>query len=121
MNRLKVVTLFFLLLVLAVPLCAQVSPARTTVNVPFDFVVGDTVMPAGDYTIVSVSETVLKITGETASVFIMTNEKITSQEVSNTKLIFTQENGQHVLHQVWTEGQPHAHNITHAGRTLDVQ
>ena len=124
MSRLKVVAFLSLLVILvglpAYGQAGQMSPARTAVNVPFEFVVGNMTLPPGDYTIVSVSETVLKITGPTASVFVMTNEKITSQEVAETKLVFTQENGQHILHQVWTQGQPHAHDIVHAGVSVDV-
>ena len=118
MTRLKsAAVLVALVLVAALPLGAQTLTARTVVNIPFEFVANEKTLPPGDYTIEVVNSQALKLTGPTDSVFVITNEASGSQELTETKLVFTQQNGQHVLHQVWTAGQPHIHDLAHPAGT----
>lgn len=121
MNRLRSVTLFALFTLLAgLPLLAQTASAKTVVNVPFAFVAGGVTLPAGQYTIESLSETTLRISGPGGSVVVLTNEKLASSEVTETKLVFTKQGNLYILHQVWTKGHPHAHNLVHNGNVPDV-
>ena len=109
-----------LVLVAAVGLYAQVNPTTVKVNIPTPFYVADIQMPAGDYTIIAVSPNVLKFMGpETA--FVMTRDKIVLDGITEPKLIFMTDKGKLVLHQIWVTGQGHAHDIVHAGTTLDMK
>lgn len=122
MNRLRSVTFFALFVLLAgLPLFAQQTiRARNVVDVPFAFVAGGVTLPAGQYTIESPSETTLRISGPGGSVDVLTNETMASSEVSDSKLVFTKQGDLYVLHQVWTQGHSHAHNLVHNGDVPDL-
>jgi hypothetical protein len=93
---------------------------QARVEVPFDFVVGETALPAGTY--------VVSTPARSTSVIMFTNpEKGKTAFASNidisakphafnptSSLVFVLDaQGRHVLHQVWVTGQGHGHGLTH--------
>jgi len=82
------------LLLVITPAVSQVIEARWTANVPFDFVVGDTQMPAGEYMVKSNPHTmrltvINKETQQKAFVFTHDIENLKPNE--KTVLIFQQD------------------------------
>ncbi len=94
---------------------------QATISVPFEFVVGTTVLPAGSYgvsTPVGISSSLLKFTNtETgASAFASNIDLSLKGHAYNqtSSLVFVlDEQGRHVLHQVWIMGDSHGHDLAH--------
>src|SRR5215468_6054149 len=100
-------------MLLAVSLFLSVLPSfgqdwetKATVNVPFEFVVGKTVLPAGDYAILTStrmpSELLIKSVTTAASVFSMSQDIVLTPGGStapSSKLVFALDGDRHVLHQ----------------------
>ncbi|HYX69071.1 MAG TPA: hypothetical protein VE825_08050 [Terriglobales bacterium] len=124
MTRLKVVALISLAVLLAVvPAHAQMygsQMAYTTATVPFNFTVTDIDMvnvnlPAGDYSVTSLTPTVLLLKGDGVSVMIGTTEIVPGEEIKDSKLVFMKAGDQYILHQIWTADHKHAHDLVHTG------
>lgn len=80
-------------------------------NVPFDFVVGDTKLPAGKYQIKTISDfasNVLEIRtvkGNTAVIFDTENAETRDNQIQNkTELVFDKVGDQYFLNQIWVAG-----------------
>jgi len=103
---LTVLTMSSLLVTLAVvPVFGSGLDHRMRANVPFDFIVGDTTLPAGTYTIAKPSGTLLienVDSGESA--FVMSTVVAGSRPSDETRFVFTRYAGQHFLDQVWVVG-----------------
>jgi hypothetical protein len=111
------------LLLVITPAVSQVIEANWTANVPFDFVVGDTRMPAGEYMVKSNPHTmrltvINKETQKKASVFTRDIENLNPDE--KTVLIFQREGDRHVLHQIWGENEAHAHDVVHGSDVIEL-
>ena len=120
MNRLRFLALLVVVLA-GVFVYAQTLYPVATVQIPFEFTAGTVNLPAGDYTVTVVKPHLLKLAGPTESVYIQTAQKFSGHEgVVESKLIFTETNGQHMLHQVWIEGHSQAYDIVHVSMTPDV-
>jgi hypothetical protein len=78
------------------------------VNIPFDFVAGNTQMPAGEYSVKTLGPTNAMILiarkDSAASAFINTNAAVTSEPKTESKLIFDRYGDRYFLSQVWTAG-----------------
>lgn len=92
-------------------LIARPSPAhaqqRLTATVPFDFVVGDSLMPAGDYVVTEmVGAGVVSIANTRGghSAFVLTIPTQLDQEVPLPELVFKRFGGQHFLSQIIDDG-----------------
>lgn len=115
----RMFALFGLLLaavVAAAPASAQ-GGRTIVVNIPFEFVVGNERMPAGDYTvrrIVRDSEKTLLIrsTDGSAAATIHTNAVETKTPAAQAKLTFVQYGEQYFLAQVWTPGSTSGREVT---------
>ncbi len=91
---------------------AQVdSVPQIEVNVPFDFVVGDTKLPAGKYqikTVDDVANNVLEIRSEdarTSVVFDTSDAQTRGDQIENkTELVFDKVQGRYFLAQIWVAG-----------------
>jgi len=96
-----------ILAALAVLLMATAAHAQQTVSatVPFYFVIGDRIYPAGDY-IFSHSDAVLKITNtDRAKTYLTLSNACESVTPSaDTKLVFDTMGGYYFLRQIWVEG-----------------
>lgn len=91
-----------------------------TVNVPHEFAVGTTVLPAGTY--------LVKTAGNGSHVIMLVNKKTgasawaTHIDISNkpntynqnSRLVFVPDrSGRQVLHQVWITDDAHGHDVVH--------
>lgn len=109
-----------LLILIAIFAFSQQWTQQVKVTVPFEFVVGNTVLPAGDYWV----STSLR----SSSVLMLTNTRTKAQAITSninigvnaggynesSSLVFVLDaGGRHVLHQIWIAGQSHGHNIVH--------
>lgn len=85
----------------------QAQEARVKANIPFDFVVGNKVLPAGEYIVSPEGGTnqAIVIRSEEGDSFALatTHACATSNPVS-TKLVFHTMGGQYFLSQIWTAG-----------------
>ena len=111
------------LLLVITPAVSQVIEANWTATVPFDFVVGGTQMPPGEYMIKSNPHTmrltvINKETQKKASVFTRDIENLNPNE--KTVLIFQREGDRHVLHQIWGENEGHAHDVVHGSDVIEL-
>jgi hypothetical protein len=79
---------------------------RLTVQVPFGFHVGASVLPAGDYTVDKATPAVLRIRSDDskASAMILTNSVQKLDAPSQGKLIFNRYGDEYFLCQVWAPG-----------------
>ena len=85
---------------------AQAQDVRVKANIPFDFVVGDRVMPAGEYIVGpagSQGHAITITSGDSASMAI-TFACASSGPSKNTKLVFHALAGRYFLSQVWVAG-----------------
>ena len=98
---------FGLGLLLAVS-ATQAQEPRVKANIPFDFVVGDRVMPAGEYQVsaMGASGQAIAILSEDrkAKALILTSACESSGPSKSSKLVFHVIGGRYFLSQVWTEG-----------------
>ncbi|HKW26975.1 MAG TPA: hypothetical protein VJN48_14405 [Terriglobales bacterium] len=111
------------LLLVITPAVSQVIEANWAANVPFDFVVGDTQMPAGEYIVKSNPQTlrltvINKETRKQAFVFTRDIENLKPNE--KTVLIFQRDGDRHVLHQIWKTGEGHGHDVVHGSDVIEL-
>ncbi|MBV8894480.1 MAG: hypothetical protein JO266_21315 [Acidobacteria bacterium] len=109
-------TLFPLLavLLLATGLAsAQRKQGPVKANIPFDFVAGNTSMPAGEYRISQLSNVgVLSIKGESGEIALVGSNSVQANAMSpGTRLIFHRYGDQYFLYQVWTEGDDRGREV----------
>ena len=87
---------------------AQAQEPRVKANVPFDFVVGDRVMPAGEYLVsqTGIASSAIAIRSEDTSStsLVITSACASSAPSKSTKLVFHVLAGRYFLSQVWTAG-----------------
>ena len=87
---------------------AQAQEPRVKANIPFDFVVGDRVLPAGEYQLseMGASGQAIAILSEDrkAKAVILTSACESSGPSKSSKLVFHAIGGRYFLSQVWTEG-----------------
>jgi hypothetical protein len=107
-----ITTLSFLLVLAAVSVNAQqLSESKITVNIPFEFVVGETTFPAGQYSLLRIvsnsSADQLLIRSEDRSVDTptgITRPNRGSEIQKRSSLVFNRYGDQYFLSQVWTAG-----------------
>ncbi len=108
------------LLLVVVPAMGQATTAavqtqwRTTV--PYEFWVGNTALPAGDYTILSDPFTGLLVfrNESTGRLLLRYTRNIdVKAPVEKSELKFMVSGGKQVLHQLWMQGDMHGHDVLH--------
>ena len=116
-----------LLLVFADSAAAQQwSDPKLISDVPFDFVVSGTTLPAGTYVVRTyMTGHVLMIQNRDNGEYskILTNTDISlspSSARQGTSLVFSLTNGQHVLHQIRLENDEHTHDINHGNDVAEL-
>jgi hypothetical protein len=95
-----------ILAVLAVLLMATTAHAqqtKVTATVPFNFIAGDRVYPAGDYSISS-NGSVLRITNDEKSELMLSHACESLIVPADTKLVFDGIGGNYFLRQIWVAG-----------------
>ena len=81
---------------------AQYHEARTEVRakVPFDFTVGERLLPAGDYSIVSVSDAVIEIRNRDNNVAVLSTASNDDNKLIHGKLVFDEAADQYFLREI---------------------
>ncbi len=103
------------------------SSVKMTTNVPFDFVVNGTTLPAGDYVVSTyTSGHLLMIQNKDMPEYVkvVSNTNVALHDPNaihrSSKLVFRLNNGQHVLHQIYITGDDHAHDIVHGNDVAEL-
>ena len=99
-------SLLLSVLTLGPALYAQRNERIIKANIPFDFVVGREIFPAGQYSVVLVGPVLLELRDSRGRTLInvLTQSVQAHAAPSQPKLHFENEGGQNVLTQVWQEG-----------------
>lgn len=107
------ITMLSLLLVLAVVSVNAQGRSESSIagNIPFDFAVGDTKLPAGNYTLQRIALTssfdrivIKSADGRGDSHTVMTMPNRTTEVQKESKLVFNRYGDQYFLSQVWMAG-----------------
>jgi hypothetical protein len=99
-------SLLLSVLVLGSSLYAQRTERVIKANIPFDFVVGHEIFPAGQYSVALVGPVMLELRDSRARVLttVLTQSVQAPATPGKPKLRFEKEGDQNVLTQVWQEG-----------------
>ena len=95
----------------------KAQTSRISMNIPFDFTVGQRTFPAGTYTLEparSDSRTVWLLKSEAGKdrlVFI-TNSAWTKENIPQNRLVFNQYGDRHILSQIWNAGENSGRELT---------
>lgn len=105
----QIVSLLGVFGLLLVAACANAQNVNVKANVPFDFTVGKATLPAGEYSIQSISTSdspVLAIRGEKAkSMLASSNSAETLNASPNSRLVFHKYGSEYFLSQIWVQGE----------------
>jgi hypothetical protein len=102
---------------------AYAQTAALKANIPFNFIVAGKSLPAGEYTIqsVSTSDRVLVIRGsETSPNMVMTNSCESARPSDRTKLVFHRYGDRYFLSQIWTAGNSSGAELPQGTREAEV-
>jgi len=84
-------------------------------NVPFDFVVGKTTLPSGNYQIVRLSmaseNVTIRSTNAKAAMIAYAGPQEVRQPSNRTKLVFHRYGDRYFLSQIWVEGSNHMRTL----------
>lgn len=102
----------WMVLTMALTAIAGASPAHAdqmlTTTVPFDFIVGDARLPAGDYIVTEMSQDgMVSIASKDRerTAFVLTVRAVFDRKASTTELVFERFGGQNFLSQIIGEGR----------------
>jgi hypothetical protein len=100
--------MLFVAAVLAFSAAAYAQQPYVRASVPFNFMVGDKLYPAGDYSIVKIAQgsPVLQISNHSDShstLVLTTTCSVPANKAGQTKLVFERIAGKYFLQQIWTE------------------
>ena len=103
---------------------AQAQEPRVKANIPFDFVVGDRVLPAGEYHVsaMGASGQAIAILSEDrkAKALILTSACESSGPSKSSKLVFHAIGGRYFLSQVWTEGYSQGRQLRESKAEIEL-
>jgi hypothetical protein len=103
---------------------AQAQQRRMAVNIPFNFVAGNTQLPAGEYIVTVSAETrsLILISAKQAapSIIVNTYGAVSAQPQAESKLVFNRYGDRYFLSQVWQEGNSQGRQITKSAREKEV-
>jgi len=113
------------LLLTAVTLVAQTTPSQRLmkVNIPFSFGVEGASLPAGEYTIYTLTpERSVRIVSADGkhSAIVNTLPNYASSPSTNSRLVFHKYGNEYFLAQVWTAGQNVARNPLSSKRAMEI-
>jgi hypothetical protein len=101
-------SVLFALTVLLLATAAQAQQTKVQANIPFDFVAGDRLYPAGEYTLKSMNDSgvPIRIDGiqEASSAIISSSSCAGRGPATSTKVVFHRMGDHYFLYQVWIEG-----------------
>ena len=117
-----------LLGVLSLLLVAACANAQTVAkaNVPFDFVVEKATLPAGAYTIDSITNSsatrilALRSADARVAMLLMPNHATSSEPSPDSRLVFHRYGEQYFLSQIWVAGESSGHQLRISRRESEV-
>lgn len=116
--------LFATAVALLMTTAASAQTIKVKVNVPFDFVVSRTTLPAGEYLVDSMDDhgTVLAIRSlnSDARNLVMSNSTISLEPASQTKIIFHRYGDRYFLYKIWVAGNTIGHQLRPSPREKEV-
>ncbi len=121
-NLILSVTMVVLGVLCALPAAAQTEPlaGRVKASIPFEFMVGDQVMPPGDYLIQStgMQDTwqIKNVNIPSAQAHVMVTDLEEKDVNADTRLIFRNVGEKRVLSEVWATGTTHGHGFSPRGQ-----
>lgn len=117
----------FALLGLGLLMATAFAYAQTGVvkmNIPFNFIVGKTTLPAGDYTIENVSDSAQAIlvanSDRTSTAMLLANACESTTAAPKTKLVFHRYGNQYFLAQIWKAGNDRGQELPQSRRETEV-
>jgi hypothetical protein len=107
--------LSLLLALTAISVSAQ--SVRSKINIPFNFIVDQKTLPAGEYTVEPNRKDfdrvwLIQRSDSHASVYVMTTPGHASKTQEQVKLVFNKYGAQYFLSQIWTPGGSTGHELT---------
>ena len=118
MNRFASIatSLSIAVLLLAGAASAQFNDQKITATIPFEFVVGKTMLPAGQYVFLRTGANLLLVRNAEGRnlTTVVTGSVEAPKAPKNSKLRFETVNGSHVLVQVWNEHEAIGSELYHA-------
>ena len=117
----KIIRNFSVALFAAASVFSQ-GPQRLTVQVPFGFHVGNSILPAGEYTVYTDTPNVLRLRSDDfkSSVMIQTNAVEKLKAPSQGMLVFNKYGDEYFLSQVWKPGINTGSELRKVRRELEV-
>ncbi len=111
------------LLLVVTPAVSQLLETTWTADIPFEFSVANSHMPAGQYLIKSNPNSMRltmtnKETRQNAFLFTRNVQKLAPNE--KTVLLFQRDGERHVLHQIWGETETHGHDVVHGQDVVEL-
>ena len=120
----QIVSLVGVIGLLLVAACANAQSVSVKANVPFDFTVGKSTLPAGEYSIQSIStgaSSVLAIRGGKANQMLAsTNHAETLNPSANSRLVFHKYGDQYFLSKIWLQGEKAGREFKISRREAEV-
>lgn len=114
------------LFVFSVMVAAQAARAGEPmlVNIPFQFVAGNTTLPAGQYRIQKLDNSagvlVINCSDANASVMVATFPAQSNEPQTESKLIFNRYDNHYFLSQVWSAGSVRGRQLTKSPREKEI-
>jgi hypothetical protein len=91
-------------------------------NVPFDFIVGKTTLPAGEYTLQSrgADQKAMTIQSSDTTKIVLPNSCVATPAPDHSKLIFHRYGDQYFLVQIWTAGNERGQELPRNPRETEL-
>jgi len=122
MNRIRTALLGLGLFFVVSGVRAQENAVKA--NIPFDFVVGNQVLPAGEYLVTaqgSANEAILIRSTDSKSAAMTATLSCTSANPSkDTKLVFHTVGGRYFLSQIWTQGYSQGRELRKSSAEVEM-
>jgi hypothetical protein len=121
MKNVKFIPLLALVVSLAAgSALAQLANQKVMANIPFDFRVGDRLMPAGEYNISAATDNgTLALLGPEAQ-FVSSHAAQLNAPSTATKLVFKKASGRYFLSQIWVEGEQRGRELASSRMEREV-
>ncbi len=109
-------------LFLAGSAAAQTDGQRLTANIPFEFTVGNTSLPAGQYEFLRTGTNIFLVRdGDRRSLFTVSSAAIDSNALSEKSMLkFATIDGRHVLVQIWNESAENGSEFSYKHASVDL-
>ena len=107
---------------------AHAQSGRITANIPFDFTVGSSSLPAGQYEFVDTGSSIVQVRGaDRRTLYTLSSASMQASQISeNSTLKFEVVDGRHVLVQIWNDlaanGNefPYGHTSAHLAKHATI-